>query len=101
MLLCKVCTDVFIFLQEPLENLKGIVEDHLRMEGKLRLCVDLLQVHQDACEGLDLKLRGVDCSLQTNAGSFDISNQQTLEDIRGHQLPFFTSCNFVKPVTEE
>lgn len=95
MLLCEVSSDVLILLQEPLEDLKGVVEDNLRMEGELRLSVDLLEVHQDAGKGLYLKLRGVDCCLQTNAGSLDISNQQTLQNFGGHQLPFFSSCHFV------
>lgn len=95
MLLCEVSSDVLILLQEPLEDLKGVVEDNLRMESKLRLSVDLLEVHQDACEGLYLKLRRVNCRLQTNAGSLDISNQQALQDFGSHQLPFFTSCHFV------
>lgn len=95
MLLCEVSSDVLILLQEPLEDLKGVVEDNLRMEGELRLSVDLLEVHQDTGEGLYLKLRRVDCCLQTNAGSLYISNQQTLEDFGGHQLPFFSSCHFV------
>lgn len=101
MLLCKMSSDVLILLQEPLEDLKGVVKDNLGVEGKLRLCVDLLQVQQDASEGLYLKLRRMDRCLQANAGSFDISDQQALENFRGHKLPFFTSCDFVQPVTEE
>ena len=67
----EVRSDQLIVSQKPLENSESIVKYNLRMEAESSMSVDFLEIHYYSVEGVDIKVRAVDSSSETNACSFD------------------------------